>query len=228
MPRNHLCFTVPRFSLPVDQLPALTRKVVTFGCFNNIAKLTHSVIAVWSKILAALPGSRLLLKSLGFKSELTKKRYQSLFADLGISSERLDFAGPSSRKEHISEYQRVDIGLDPFPYNGGMTTFEALWMEVPVISLSGDRFVSRVAESILMNVGLKECVAQTEDEYITKAITLASDLPKLVELRAALRNRMLNSSLCDGKRITHDLEAVYRDMWTTMMTSRKTLDMHIY
>jgi protein O-GlcNAc transferase len=221
LPNSYLCFSPPRFPIAVSPLPALTRETITFGCFNNVAKLTPRVIAAWAKLLLAVPRSRLFLKSKGFGSEQARTHFQGLFAAHGVPEERLEFAGGSPRNEYVAAYHDVDIGLDPFPYNGGTTTLEALWMGVPVVSLRGDRFVSHVGESILMNTGLAECVVYTEEDYIAKAIELASDLPRLAEMRARLRGQLLNSPLCDGQDFTRDLEAVYRRMWKTWCATQK-------
>jgi protein O-GlcNAc transferase len=132
-----------------------------------------------------------------------------------VRHEQLKFAGRSPRNEYLAAYQEVDIGLDPFPYNGGTTTVEALWMGIPVVTLRGDRFVGRMGESIMMNLGLEECVTNNEEAYISKAIELASDLPRLAALRSCLRNQLLNSPLCDGSGFTRDLEAAYHKMWKT-------------
>lgn len=215
LPHSFLCFTPPQFPIEVSPLPARSGNGITFGCFNNVAKLTPEVIATWSKLLLALPRSRLFLKSGGFKDEDIRTHFQNLFAEHGVPREQLKFAGRSPRSEYLAAYHEVDIGLDPFPYNGGTTTVEALWMGVPVVTLRGDRFVSRMGESIMMNLGLEECVTNNKEDYIAKAIALASDLPRLTELRGRLRSQLLDSPLCDAPGFTHDLEAAYRRMWET-------------
>ena len=219
LPHSFLCFTPPPSAIEVASLPALARGKVTFGCFNNTAKINPGVIAVWAKLLMSLPGSRLALKSIGFGDEPVKKHYRELFAVHGIEAERLLFAGHSPRDEYFAAHHEIDIGLDPFPYNGGTTTFEAAWMGVPVITLRGDRFVSRMGENIMMNLGLTECVADSIEAYIASAIALSSDLPRLAALRAGLRERLLNSPLCDDRGFTGDLEAAYRTMWENWCTT---------
>jgi predicted O-linked N-acetylglucosamine transferase (SPINDLY family) len=213
LPHSFLCFTPPRAPIEVGPPPAQSSEWITFGCFNNTAKLTPEVITTWSKILQAVPRSRLFLKSGGFNDEDIREHFQKLFAKHQIRDERLIFAGRSPRNEYLAAYNEVDIGLDPFPYNGGTTTVEALWMGVPVITLSGDRFVSHMGESIMMNLGMEECVTHSEQAYIAKAIALASDLPRLAALRSGLRHQLLNSPLCDGSGFTRDLETAYRHMW---------------
>jgi len=220
LPNVYLCFTPPQYPIEVSPLPALSRKEVTFGCFNNTAKLTPETIATWAKLLQLLPASRIFLKSASFDDERVKEHYRGLFAMHGVQAERLEFAGHSPRQELLAAYRGVDIGLDPFPYTGGTTTAEALWMGVPVISLRGNRFVSRIGESFLSNVGLGEYVVDSKDAYIAKAIALASDLPRLANTRRQLREQMLNSPLCDCRGFTRDLEAVYRKMWEKWCRTR--------
>ena len=220
LPNSYLCFTSPHFPIEVSALPALSRREFTFGCFNNVAKLTPALIATWARLLLALPHSRLFLKSVGFGDEATKKHYQDLFAQHGVGAKKLHFAGQSPRNELLKAYHNIDVCLDPFPYNGGTTTAEALWMGVPVISLRGGRFAGRVGDSFLTSAGLGELVVDTKEEYIAKAIELASDLPRLAELRTELREQLLNSALCDGPGFVHDLEATYRKMWEAWCQSK--------
>lgn len=215
LPHSFLCFTPPSEDIEVMPLPALQTGNITFGCFNKASKLTPEVIAVWSNILSAAPTSRLFLKSKGFDEESQRAYYLQLFAEHGISPERLKFAGSSPYEEYLAAYNEVDIGLDPFPYNGGTTTREALWMGVPTITLRGERFAGRMGEGIMMNLGLKELVADSREEYIAKAVDLAADIPSLAAVRGGLRERLLNSPLCDGPRFTRDLENAYRRMWET-------------
>lgn len=224
LPHHFLCFTPPRPSVAVSALPAESKGNITFGCFNNAAKLTREVIAAWSQLLLSVPGSRLFLKSSGFNDEATRTHFQNLFAEHGVPSMRLQFAGRSPRNEYLAAYHAVDIALDPFPYNGGTTTVEALWMGVPVVTLRGDRFVARMGESIMTNVGLEECVTATKDAYIAKAVALGSDLPRLAELRRGLRSQLLNSPLCDGPGFTSELESAYRRMWQTWCDASQESD----
>lgn len=220
LPNAYLCFSPPEIEIEPGRLPALTTGKITFGCFNHPAKLTEAVIACWSRLMHALPQSRLYLKYKPFENEGVRRRYQGLFANQGIDIARIKFSGHSPRKDVLAAYHEVDIVLDPYPYNGGTTTIEALWMGVPVISLHGDRFVSCVGETLLKNLGLTECVADSEETYIAQAIALASDLPRLAEMRGGLRERLLNSPLCDGPEFTRDLEAAYRRIWKTWCDSQ--------
>ena len=136
-----------------------------------------------------------------------------MFAQHGIAADRLRFAAHSPRDEYLAVYHEVDIALDPFPFNGCMTTMWALWMGVPVVTLRGDRYVGRMGETILSNIGLTEYVADSPDDFIAKATALASDLPRLAARRQGLRERLLNAPLCDGQGFSSDLEQAYRGMW---------------
>ncbi|MCH7686358.1 MAG: hypothetical protein IH899_06715, partial [Planctomycetes bacterium] len=146
----------------------------------------------------------------------TRSRYETLFAEQGISAERLQFEGRSSRQEMHQALREIDIGLDPFPFNGAITTMETLWMGVPVISLRGkDRFVSHMGESILSTAGLEELLADSKQDYVSKSVALACDLSRLEELRRRIRQQLLASPLCDAQTFTRNLEEAYREMWTT-------------
>lgn len=127
----------------MSPLPALTNHFVTFGCFNNPAKMNDRVVALWARVLQAVPHSRLLLKATQFKEPLVRQRIGERFAACGIAPERLMLEGSAPRVDYLAAYQRMDIALDPFPYTGGTTSVEGLWMGVPVLTLSGDRFLSR-------------------------------------------------------------------------------------
>ena len=215
LPNAYECFKPPGYPIEPGPLPALTTGKLTLGSFNNPVKITDAVIACWSRLLHALPESQLYLKYKPFDDIGVQKRYLGLFANHGIMADRIKFSGYAPNIEFLSAYSEVDIGLDTFPYNGGFTTLEALWMGVPVVSLRENRFVGRMGETLLTNIGLKECVVDSEDDYIAKTTALASDLPRLAELRSCLRAQLLNSPICDGPGFTRDLEAAYRTMWET-------------
>ena len=200
---------------PVGPPPARRNEGVVFGCFNNPGKVTPEVVALWARVLRAVPGSRLAMKYKGvFGCPETRGRFVNLFAANGIGEDRLDFLHSMDRRRgHLALYDDIDIALDPFPFTGATTTFEALWMGVPVITLLGDRFVARASGSLLSRVGLEELVAENADAYVAIARGLAADLPRLEGLRAGLRDRVALSPLCDGERYARDVEAAYRDMW---------------
>ena len=220
LPNAYLCYSPPTHPIEPSPLPALATGKITFGCFHNTAKLTEAVIACWSKLLHALSDARLYLKYKPFADDGVRRRYQDLFARRGIAPDRIRFEGQSPRDQYLAAYHEVDIGLDTFPFNGCTTTAEALWMGVPVVSLRGDRYVSHMGETILINLGLEECVVDTEEAYIAKAAALAADLPRLAELRRNLRTQLLNSSLCDAAAFTRDLETAFRTMWESWCRTR--------
>jgi len=213
MPDGYVCYAPPDDAPAVAPLPALTQGCVTFGCFNNPAKLTPEIIATWASILRQVPGSRLTLKSGGMNDASIAEPLAERFAAHGIVPNRLDFQGRSPHLELLAQYQRVDLALDPFPYNGGLTTCEALWMGVPVVTCPGETFASRHSLSHLSNVGLTETIAASLEDYAQLAVALAQDLPRLAALRAGLRERMAASPLCDGKRFARNLMRLLRDAW---------------
>ena len=212
LPDSYLCFSPPRYAIDVSPPPMLSKGYVTFGCFQNIAKLGRSVDC-WSQLLHAVPDAQLCLRNKSLGDAGVRAWCTALFAERGIAAERISMCGFSPREELLAAYGAVDIALDPFPYNGGTTTVEALWMGVPVISMRGERFVSRVGESILTNVGLAELVVDTEEAYVAKALELLSDPARLTAMRAQMRERLEHSPLCDGPAFTRSLEAAYRAMW---------------
>jgi predicted O-linked N-acetylglucosamine transferase (SPINDLY family) len=194
-----------------DEPPARQSSRVTFGCLNNPAKVTEEVLALWWKVLAALPGSRLLIATGG--SRHAEERVRASMTRHEISPERLLLPGRSAtRMDYLGRYHSVDIGLDPFPYNGVTTTCDALWMGVPVISLAGRMNVSRQGVRFLRSVGLGELLGETPEEYMRIAVDLANNLHRLAALRAGLRERMSRSPLTDSQRLTRDLEAAYHAM----------------
>ncbi len=160
-----------------------------------------------------MPGSRLLLKYRGMGSASVAGRLADQFAGWGIDPARLEFLGFSTHGARLADYQRVDIALDTFPYNGCTTTCEALWMGVPVATCPGETFAGRCSLSHLANVGLMETVAGDLDQYVEIAAGLAGDLPRLAGLRAGLRERMAASPLCDGKRFAENLMDILRGVW---------------
>jgi predicted O-linked N-acetylglucosamine transferase (SPINDLY family) len=213
MPDGYVCYDPPDDAPPVTPLPALQRGAVTFCCFNNPAKITPQTIEVWAQILRRLPQSRLVLKFKGWNDHGIVRRFTEMFAAQAIDAGRLEFLGRSPHAELLAEYQRMDLALDPFPYCGGLTTCEALWMGVPVITCPGETFAGRHSLSHLSNVGLTETIAHDLDEYVELAVALAGDLPRLSALRSALRPRMATSPLCDGKRFAAHLTSLLQDVW---------------
>jgi protein O-GlcNAc transferase len=214
LPRCFLGYTPVADAPDIAPLPAATNDHITFGSFNNIAKVTPEVIAVWAAILSAVPNSRMLLKFKALQDPPTRERIAAAFEGNGIARDRITFAGRLPTKlEHLTMYGGMDVALDPFPYNGTTTTCEALWMGVPVIALKGQRHAGRVGASLLSAVGLDELIAPSIDAYIAKAVQLAADRHVMAALRKSLRDRMAASALCDATGLARAVEGAYRGMW---------------
>lgn len=213
LPDGFHCYGPPSYAPEVAPLPAGLNGAVTYGCFNNLAKVTPQVIALWAKVLEAVPGARLLLKTKALDDPDAQAWYRERTAAAGIAPERLMLAGGAPHAELLAAYGEVDITLDPFPYSGGLTTLESLWMGVPVVTLSGETFAGRHSTSHLMNIGLTELIAATPQDYVAIAAGLANDRDRLAGLRAGLRARLAASPICDAERHTRNLEAAYRGMW---------------
>ncbi len=207
---TYWCYRPGMEAPEVGELPAKAAGAVTFGCLNNFCKVSPATLEVWRRLLAATPGSRLLLHSLGGKH---RQRVADFFAIGGVERDRIEAVGFLPGPRYLEMYQRIDIGLDPFPYAGGTTTCDALWMGVPVVSLAGRTAVARAGVSILSNMGLKELVAGTEEEYVRIAVKLAEDLQRLAGLRRELRERMRASPLMDAGRFARSVEGAYREGW---------------
>ena len=213
MPDGYLCYDPPASTPPAGPPPSLRNGYPTFGSFNNPAKITPEVLAVWAEILRRAPSARLVLKYPGLDDPSLKRRYRDSFVAHGVEPERVAFLPASTYTEYLATYQQVDVALDPFPFSGSVTTCEALWMGVPVISFPRETFASRHSLSHLSNVGLAETIARDLDEYVELAAGLAGDLPRLAALRAGLRGRMAASPLCDGKRFAASLVSLLRGVW---------------
>lgn len=214
LPRGFLCYGPPADAPEVGPLPAETKGQVTFGSFNNLVKVNEPLIALWARVLAAVPDSRLMVKSRPLGDSATRERVAALFAAAGVPEERLSLLGRiESPKGHLDAYNGIDIALDTHPYNGTTTTCEALWMGVPVVTRTGASHVSRVSTSLLNAVGLRETIAKDEDGYVAAAAALAGDLPRLAALRAELRGRMAESPLTDAEGFARDFETVLRKTW---------------
>jgi protein O-GlcNAc transferase len=217
LPRTCLCYRPPSDAPPVAALPALANGFVTFGSFNAPAKHNSRVLDVWASILRAVPGSRLLLKGRGLDRGKLRSGTLAVFEKAGIATERVRLQSyDSDVNDHLSRYAEIDIGLDPFPYNGVTTTCEALWMGVPVVGLRGNRHSARMCASLLTNAGLAQCVAETCADYEALAKALAYDLPRLVALRRGLRDGVRQSALTDERGVARDVEAAFRAVWQAL------------
>ena len=220
LPNGFQCYKGDQ-TVPVGiELPQKRQDYVTFGSFNNFMKITPEVIKTWSKILLAVPKSVLLLKCNQLNQD--ENPYLKLFKNEGITEDRLKvYERLSSMHEHLELYNSIDIGLDPFPFNGATTTCEALWMGVPVITLLGDRHVGRVGASILNNVGLTDFIAEDIDGYIQLAIEKAANKDYLQEIRKGLRERMQSSQLCNAISFASDVENAYQVMYRELIENQR-------
>jgi protein O-GlcNAc transferase len=223
MPQCFLCYLPNSESPVIGSLPAIASGHITFGSFNNFAKVTSEVTGLWIEILKRVPGARLVLKAKGLSDPNICHHVGELFAREGISGDRLSLlAWEPSTKRHLNTYNQIDIGLDTYPYNGTTTTCEALWMGVPVITLSGNTHASRVGTSILSNVGLPNLIARTPNEYIQIAVALANNRQELQRMRESLREKTAASPLTDAKRFTASLENCYLNMWQKWCNSNRS------
>jgi predicted O-linked N-acetylglucosamine transferase (SPINDLY family) len=213
MPDGYVCYDPPATAPPIAPPPVLSRGFFTFGSFNNPAKIGPSVVELWARILRRIPTARLRLQFRGLSEPEMRHRFSDAFASHGIDSPRVALGGELPHGELLGAYGGVDAALDPFPYNGGLTTCEALWMGVPVITCPGETFASRHGLSHLSNVGLTETIARDLDDYVAIAVRLANDLPRLAAIRAGLRSQMAASPLCDGPRFAANLMGLLREVW---------------
>lgn len=214
LPGTFSCYGPPLDSPPVTPLPARASGRVTFGCFNNLAKINPGVVSLWSKLLLGLKDSRLVLASRGLADEETAGGVRREFAALGVAPDRIECDGAElSMADHLRRYDRIDVALDAFPYNGTTTTCEALWMGVPVVTLAGSTHVSRVGASLLTHLGSPEWIAADTDGYRRIATGLGEDIPRLDAIRRALRGRMKDGPLCAGPGFTAGLEETLRGLW---------------
>lgn len=213
LPDTRLCFTPPTDSILSGPLPALANGYITFACFNNLTKMTEPVVALWARVLQQVAGSRLLFKNRALADASTRESIRRRFAAHGIAAERLQMEEHASRHDYLLTYNRVDIALDPFPFTGATTSVEGLWMGVPFITLHGDRLVAHQGEGILHNMGMTDWIAADADAYVALAVAKAGDLAELATLRAALRARLLASTLCDGPRFARNLQTAFEGMW---------------
>jgi predicted O-linked N-acetylglucosamine transferase (SPINDLY family) len=223
LPGPFSCYLPPQTSPPVAPLPAAVSSHVTFGCFNNFAKVTPRVVDLWARLLKEMPEARLFLKSSGLNDPETAGQIHENFAQHGVSPERIELNGERlAVADHLGLYRLVDVALDTFPYNGTTATCEALWMGVPVVTFAGRTHVSRVSASLLTHLGWNEWIANTPDDYVAKCCALVRDSSRLAAIRGELRERMRQSSLCNAPLFTRNLEAAFQEMWTSWCASRSS------
>lgn len=207
-----MCFSPPSYAGAVSPPPCRRNGVITFGSFNNTAKINHTTVAMWARCLNAVAHSRMIIKWKSLVEPATKNRIRDLFADHGINPSRLYFQSASAHDAMLEEYSEVDIALDTFPFTGGTTTCEALWMGVPVVTCRGDRPVSRQSAAMLAAVGLGELAADTVDEFEAIVVRLCRNVEYLDAMRQGMRERLGQSPLFDAQRFAQTFIPVLRDI----------------
>lgn len=214
LPGCFLCYAIPGHASAIEPGPCEHRDYITFGSFNNMAKINPDVIELWAKVLNSVPQSRLMLKNISSNDPTTQNKIRNDMERHGVVPNRVTFAEyRSTAASHLTLYNDVDIALDTFPYNGTTTTCEALWMGVPVITLKGDRHASRVGASLLSAIGFEACVTETPEEYVMTARLMAENRGILKTARRTLRETIYNSPLCDNRAHARKLEEAFRATW---------------
>jgi len=213
LPDGFLCFDPPAVAPPISPLPAGDNGPLTFAAFHNPAKVNRDVARLWARALQCQPGARISFIYTAYDMPEVQRRIRGWFQECGIDGERLWFEKRLRRADYLERYGTVDIALDTFPFSGGTTTCEALWMGVPVVTLPGRTFASRHSLSHLSVVGLEELVAQDADDYVRIICRLGADRRFLKTLRSGLRDRVVSSPLCDGRGFAHHLENLLRNLW---------------
>jgi len=218
LPEISQCLTMPKFELKVLDLPAKKNNFITFGSFNQFAKINDEVISLWSKILLSINNSKLLLKTRELSNKDIFEGVLNKFKKFNISYDRLILEGKSkTRKEVLETYGRVDISLDPFPFQGNTSTCESVWMGVPVLTLKGDRYLFHFGESINSNLNMKDWIADNKDDYLKKAIYFSSDLDNLSKIRTSLRQQAISSSVFNSSRFAKHFSKMLWDMWNNFI-----------
>lgn len=202
--------------IPTDSTPALKNNYITFGCFNNLNKINKNIINIWSRILYQVPNSKIFLKNSQLSINVNKDNILRTFKENNIKSERIIIESDSPRNILLSNYNNVDIALDTFPYNGGTTSFELSWMGVPLLTIKGDRFISKCGESINNNLNMFNWIANDEEDYIKKAILFSNDINELENVRKKLIIFSRNSSLFDMKKYTKNFSILLRQAFNSL------------
>jgi predicted O-linked N-acetylglucosamine transferase (SPINDLY family) len=204
---------LPVIELPRGDPPARANGYVTFGVFNRITQMSDDAVAVWARVLHGVPDARLLLKDGAFDEQSLRDLLRQRFAAHGIAAERIDFLGSSPREQHLAAFGRTDIGLDPFPQNGGVSTWEALHMGVPIVAKLGHTAPSRLSGAILTSIGMGDWVAEDADDYVARAVKFATMPNHLATLRHELPAKIAASASGNAALYTHAVETSYRAMW---------------
>ncbi len=223
LPSGRFCYQPVPWAPAAVAAPAFERNgFITFGCFNNTAKLNAGVFDAWAQVLHAVPDARLILKWRTFNDEAFRESITQAFVARDIAADRIELRGPSFHANLLKEYADIDIALDPFPFTGGLTSCEALWMGVPVVTWPQSRVVSRQTHAFLHQIGLPELSAKDTDDYVRIAVELANDRARLTQLRATLRDRMRASTLMDVVGFTRQLEDTLIDLYRRIEAEEKT------
>jgi predicted O-linked N-acetylglucosamine transferase (SPINDLY family) len=219
LPHSYFCYR-PEAAPAIGASPVASNGYLTFASFNSLSKLSESTVRLWTRVLLAVPGSRLVLKNRMFGEAGTRQRVGDAFAAVGLPADRLELlAWTADTASHLEIYNRVDIALDTFPYNGATTTCEALWMGVPVVSRCGETQAARMGRSILGAAGLAEFVADSDDAFVQIATSLAAERRRLADLRTGLREQLAASPLMDETGFTRALEQTYLGAWSATLSA---------
>ncbi|MES2014126.1 MAG: tetratricopeptide repeat protein [Pseudomonadota bacterium] len=213
LPDTRLCFTAPDVSVEVSSLPALASGYITFGSFQTMVKAGDDVLALWAEVMLALPNSKLRWQCKSFADPVVTDDLRRRLAQYGVHSDRLTLLGSVSRDAYLAAHAEVDVILDTFPYPGGTTTCEALWMGVPTLTLAGDTLIARQGASMMTAAGLSDWIAENKAEYVDKALLFSRDLEQLAKLRSQLRKQVLASPLFDADRFATNMEVALWEMW---------------
>jgi predicted O-linked N-acetylglucosamine transferase (SPINDLY family) len=212
LPHSRFCYVAPDYSPLISLSPAEWKGYVTFGAFNNCSKLSDTTIKMWAGVLKNVPKSRMMLKWKSYRDKSVREWIIGRFQQEGISKNRILMRNDINHAQMLADYSSVDIVLDTFPFNGGMTSIEALWMGVPIVTLAGTTPASRQTGSFLRLLGLDELIAETQDEYIAAAVKLASDRTRLYDIRSSLRLKMKRSPLMDGQLFAKNMQTLFEQM----------------
>lgn len=218
LPRLSMCFSAPDSHYEPVPPPVLNNGYITFGCMNNPHKINDKVLALWSRVMTAVPDSRLVMRGGGFNQTGYRKRFVERLQRVGIDSKRVTIERMAPRDKFLDIYSRIDIALDPFPYSGITTTAEAMWAGVPVLALEGNSMVWRMGGCFVKACGLSDWVADSEDDYVRRAVNFSSDTVKLAALRTHQRAQVLASPLFDADDFATHFEQAMRAMWRLYVT----------
>jgi predicted O-linked N-acetylglucosamine transferase (SPINDLY family) len=220
LPETRLCFTPPDTDLLPSKVPAKRNDYITFGCFQNLSKINNAVIVVWAQIFKVLPTARLVIRNKQMSCLVEREGLQRRLISAGMQAERITIDGLIAHEDYLASYAEIDIMLDTFPYPGGTTTCEALWMGVPTLTLAGNTLLARQGASLLHCAGLPEWIARDESDYIAKAVQQAANIERLSSLRESLRAQLLTTALFDAERFTQQLAEAMFAMWQQRLADK--------